>query len=196
MNQTTKTKRRRELRINTEMREFNSLKRPILTTTRFNDFTWNENVRYRETHPVIGCIYPTPEMNNHKLNKDDVIFVLEMNNEQNRIMGVGMIRNKVFIKRYQVYSDDNYNRYAYIGKRRIDRSEMSKEEENIMRTFDILCFTGNRHMKRLQGIKAFPIDMLFKCRKIVDLVDYIRKMFLGRGNVVPPITPSLVKSTH
>jgi len=180
MKQSNKLKRRIELRTNPELREFSSLRRPILTTTRFNDITWNENIQYREKYPVIGCIYPTPEMNNHRLTPDNVLFVLEMNNDQNRIMGVGMVRNKVYIKKYRVYSDDNYNRYSYIGKHRIDRSEMSEEEENIMQTFDILCFTGSRHMKRLQGIKAFPIDMLFKCKHIVDLVDYIRRMFTNR----------------
>jgi hypothetical protein len=57
---------------------------------------------------------------------------------------------------------------------------MTEEEENIMRVFDVLCFTGARHMKRLQGIKAFPMDMLYKCSKIMDLLDFITKMFKCR----------------
>ena len=57
---------------------------------------------------------------------------------------------------------------------------MTAEEERIMKVFDVLCFTGSRHMKRLQGIKAFPIDMLYRCSKIMDLIDFISKMFKRR----------------
>jgi hypothetical protein len=49
-----------------------------------------------------------------------------------------------------------------------------------MKIFDILCFTGNRHMKRGQGLKSFPIDMLYRCSKRIDLVKFISEMFKTR----------------
>jgi hypothetical protein len=54
---------------------------------------------------------------------------------------------------------------------------VNEEEEKVMQIFDILCFTGNRHMKRGQGLKSFPVDMLYRCSKKLDLVKFIGNMF-------------------
>jgi len=179
----SKERRRKYFGANSEFITYKNNTRTVLMTTRFNDFTWSENQQYIKTQGNIGCIYPTPELNNSKISPDKILFVLEMNNDENRIMGIGMVRNHAIIKKYRVYTEENYNRYTYLGKTRIDRSEMTEEEECIMRVFDNLCFTGARHMKRLQGIKAFPMDMLYKCSKIMDLLDFIAKMFKRRlGN--------------
>lgn len=151
-----------------------------LTTTRFNNLTWCENNIYRQQHPKIGCIYPTTEPNGQTIPEEANLFVLEMNNEQNRIMGIGLVKNKPIYNKYHVYSDPKYNYFAYIGKYRIDRTNMTNEEERIMKVFDILCFKGARHMKRLVGLKAFPIDMLYNCRTILDLVEFITTMFKTR----------------
>ena len=46
------------------------------------------------------------------------LYVLEMNNDTNKIMGIGLIRN--FIKMdttHSIYSDQNFNRFSYQGKR-------------------------------------------------------------------------------
>ena len=151
-----------------------------LTTTRFNNKTWAENEEYRQQNQKIGCIYPTPEPNGQTIPQDSNLFVLEMNNEQNRIMGIGLVKNKPIYNKYHVYSDPKYNIYAYLGKNRIDRSTMTEKEEQIMKVFDILCFKGARHMKRLVGLKAFPVDMLYNCRTVFDLVEFITNMFKSR----------------
>jgi hypothetical protein len=103
-----------------------------------------------------------------------------MNNEENRIMGIGLIKNEPNINSFQVYNDNNYNRYVFIGQHRIDRSEMDAQEEIIMKAFDILCFKGNKHMKRGQGLKCFPLEMLFKISHRIDLVEFISSMFKKR----------------
>jgi hypothetical protein len=100
-----------------------------------------------------------------------------MNNDTNKIMGIGMIRNHPVLNKFFVYDNGNYNRYVYIGKNRISRTDMSEEEEKVMQIFDILCFQGNRHMKRGQGLKSFPVDMLYRCSKKLDLVKFIGNMF-------------------
>jgi hypothetical protein len=111
---------------------------------------------------------------------ETIMFVLEMNNDTNKIMGVGMVRNRPIVSKIMVYSNGNYNRYVFIGKTRINRTEMTEEEEQIMKVFDILCFSGNKHMKRGQGLKSFPSDMLYKMSKRLDLVSYIGEMFKKR----------------
>jgi hypothetical protein len=108
------------------------------------------------------------------------MFVLEMNNDKNEILGVGMVMNRPKINKHLVYGHGNYNRYNFIGNYRIDRKEMTLEEEDIMRVFEILCFTGNRHMKRGQGLTMFPVEMLYKCHRKVDLISFVSGMFKNR----------------
>jgi hypothetical protein len=162
------------------LQDYRSQLRNFLLTSRFNNSTWNENVQYRKSHPKLGCIYCCPDPVSQGIPHDSIMFILEMNNDTNKIMGIGLVRNNANINKYNVYEEGNYNRFVYIGKTRIDREEMSDQEEQIMKVFDILCFTGNRHMKRGQGLKSFPIDMLYRCSKRIDLVKFISEMFKTR----------------
>jgi hypothetical protein len=151
----------------------------FIVTSRFNNNTWKENQIFRDKIQF-GCIYCAPDMITTKIPTDSVVFVLEMNNDTNKIMGIGMVRNHPVCGKYCVYSNGNYNRFVYSGKYRIDRNEMTEEEDKIMQAFDILCFKGNTHMKRGQGLKSFPVDMLFRCKKVIDLVDFVSQMFKER----------------
>jgi ribosomal protein S13 len=151
--------------------------RNFLLTSRFNNSTWSENEEFRKLHPTFNCIYCSPDPIAQNIPSDSVVFILEMNNDTNKIMGIGMIRNHPILNKYSVYDNGNYNRYVYTGKHRINREMMSEEEEQIMKIFDILCFKGNRHMKRGQGLKSFPVDMLYRCSKKLDLVKFIANMF-------------------
>jgi hypothetical protein len=178
--QSSKAKRRQEYRTNGQLKTFQQSMNKYLMTTRFNNYTWNENIRFREKNPQIGCIYGTPDTTSEAILTDGIMFVLEMNNDTNQIIGIGMLKNHVFIKKHRVYSNDTYNRYSYLGKHRIDRTEMTEEEDRIMKVFDHLCFRGARHMKRLSGLRQFPVDMLYRCSKILDLVDFITQMFKRR----------------
>ena len=57
---------------------------------------------------------------------------------------------------------------------------MTEEENQTMKIFDILCFKGNKHMKRGQGLKLFPGEILYTISKRVDLLEYIELMFKSR----------------
>ena len=154
--------------------------RHFLLTSRFNNHTWSENTEFRQTHSQYECIYCAPDPVSASIPIDAIMFILEMNNDTNKIMGIGMVRNHPLINKFTVYDNRNYNRYMFRGKTRIDRSEMSAEEERIFTVFDILCFTGNKHMKRGQGLKAFPADMLYRCMSRMDLLGFIVEMFKCR----------------
>jgi hypothetical protein len=177
---TSKQRRNKFYRESSEFRDYEQTSKVILTTTRFNNETWEQNAEYRNKFPELGCVYGTPEPLSSKISRDKIVFVLEMNNEKNKIMGIGMIRNITHVKKHRVYENDDYNRYSYIGKYRIDRENVTKDEEDIMKVFDVLCFTGSRHQKRLKGIKRFPLDMLYNCNKILNLTEFIGKMFKTR----------------
>lgn len=165
---------------NIKLQDYKKEFRHFLLTSRFNNQTWQENELYRKTHSQLTCVYCSPEPITANIPIDSINFVLEMNNDTNKILGIGMVKNHPILNKYHVYDNGNYNRYVYIGKTRIDRTEMTEDEERIMKVFDILCFTGNKHMKRGQGLKSFPADMLYRCSKILDLVKFIRDMFKNR----------------
>lgn len=154
----------------------------FIVTSRFTNTTWEENQKYREKWgEKLGCIYCSPDPISIQIPPDSILFVLEMNNDTNEIMGIGMIRNRSQINRHHVYNHDNYNRYNYTGKFHISRDDINTEEEElVMMIFDKLCFTGNKHMKRGQGLKSFPIDMLYRCKSKIDLVESVCKMFKRR----------------
>lgn len=163
-----------------QVKEYRKNMRKFILTSRFNSETWCENENYRHNNKNIGCIYCSPDPITEKIPTESIMFVLEMNNDTNKIMGIGMIRNRPLSRRIQVYNEGNYNRYIYTGNMRISRDKMSTSEEEVMKAFDVLCFKGNRHMKRGQGLKSFPIEMLYNCSRAIDLVDFISKMFKSR----------------
>lgn len=166
--------------IRQNVRNFRAQMKNVLMTSRFNSETFEENQNFRNHNENVGCVYCSPQTISHKITLNSVMFILEMNNDTNRIVGIGMVRNHPYSGKYNVYKNGNYNRYVYVGKYRIDRSDMTLEEDKIMQVFDILCFTGNRHMKRGQGLRAFPVETLYKCSKTMDLVAFIGNMFKSR----------------
>ena len=103
-----------------------------------------------------------------------------MDNDKNTIFAAGMLLNKPFFNKHSVYTDDNYNRYSYIGKYRIKRDELTEQEEAVFKALDILCFKGNDHMKRGHGLKAFPTKLLMNCSTVINMTNYIEYMFKRR----------------
>jgi hypothetical protein len=155
-------------------------KTKCLMTTRFNNNTADENKQFRERKWQNGCIYGTSVMVSKRINPNAKLFVLEMNNDMNKIIGIGLVLNKPIFNKYKIYNENSYNRYSYIGKKRIAREDMTEEEEIIMQVFDILCFSGTNHTKRGHGMTAFPTKILYRCRKRIDLVKSVENMFETR----------------
>lgn len=123
---------------------------PILTT-RFNDITFKNNCQYRKEHPDIGCIYGSPLPLNEKIQVDSLCFMIEMNNEKNRIEGIGLIRNR-YRNEQDLYSCHNYNRYVYRGKYRLDSSILERYNVELVDLLNTLLFKGKSNMKRSSGI--------------------------------------------
>ena len=151
--------------------------------TRFNEKTWKELEMYKREHRVDKPIFATPiRIKNNVPVKGDV-FVFEMRNDLNEIMGISWIKNYIYAdKYYPIYSDGNYNRYIYKGQYRISREDMSLDEIKIMNVFDALVFKGYDHVKRGQGIGRMPEK---KCKglKIGEktLEECVKEMFIERG---------------
>jgi hypothetical protein len=153
----------------------------FIVTSRFNNFTWTENQYYRDKHKNINCIYCAPELVTKTIPLDAIMFVIEMNNDTNKTLGIGLVRNRATSGLYNVYEDGNYNRYVYAGKTRINRDDFTQHEEEVFKIVDKILFTGTQHMKRGQGLRSFPIKTLYECsKKNLDLVNYVSTMFKTR----------------
>ena len=152
---------------------------PTICCTRFNNSTWEQNLLWRERNEIIGCIYNSPVKIKDNVPNSELIFVVEMNNQINEIMGIGFIKNCLIIgKTYKIYSDSNYNRYTYKSSFRIDKREMNQEELFYIKVLEKLLFTGYTHFKRGHGLQQLPKFILEN--NIFDFRNLMSNMFKTR----------------
>jgi len=147
-----------------------------ILTSRFNNKTWHENVQIRERHSI-RCIYGSPQKIKESLQFHRFLFVIEMNNDENRIEGIGIIQNKIqYDNKIRVYEEGDYNRYVYIGKYRVDYTTLLDSCPRIVEAFNRLLFKGKSHSKRGRGLTEFPIN-LFQDDVLSSIGDekYIKK---------------------
>jgi hypothetical protein len=175
-----------------EVAEYAQSHKTVLATTRFNEKTWEENqefmrlaTRNGELSNKIKCLYPCSVVIGNSIPFQSNVFVLEMNNDQNQIMGIGLIKNtSPMYQKFHVYEVEKHNMFTYMGGYRIDRAEFTEEEKKVVSILEAYCFKGKRHQKRLNGIKMFPIDILHAYSKReeqpLDLNQEIANMFKHR----------------
>ncbi len=131
----------------------------MIAITRFNDTTYRENREWCRKNGYTGTIYGSPMRISEKINPDSELYVLEMNNSTNKIMGIGYIMpGRNTIKRAKIYGDNNYNRFIYNSSRRIDLENdyVSIKLVKIIISLEKVLFYGSRHCKRGQGIQLLP----------------------------------------
>jgi hypothetical protein len=142
-------------------------------TTRFNDYTFSENRTFREKHGI-GCIYGPSRRMPVSIHLQSLVFVIEMNNSNDQIEGIGLIRNEIrYDKEYKVYKAGNYNRFTYASQFRLDRVVLLEYEPNIVALLDLLLFTGKAHLKRGRGFTTIP-KKIFQYRDF-DAETYIKQ---------------------
>lgn len=150
-----------------------------LACTRFNNKTYSENISYRQKcgEPVIygstlkirdcypiGCL----------------IFIVEMNNDKNKIEGIGLIKNLLVCdKRHKIYDNNEYNRYIYKGKYWISRDDINNFSSNIIEILDSVLFKGKSHLKCRIGVTIIT-ERLFvhwNCN-LAPLKNKIKELFI------------------
>lgn len=151
-----------------------------LAITRFDNETYRENREWCRVRDFNGSIYGSPIRISESVLPETVLFVLEMNNSTNKIMGVGMVKcggGKDAIidngKKCKIYSDNNYNRFIYQSKHRIDFSVeyLSMEFHRKIVLLEKLLFKGSRHSKRGQGIQLMPLWVIVEIRRLALMHD-------------------------
>jgi hypothetical protein len=123
-----------------------------LACTRFNETTYTENINYKKKNNE-KVIYGTPMKIREIYPYESLIFIAEMNNPQNKIEGIGLIKNLlVHDKRHYIHENDEYNRYIYKGNYWLSREQINEFEPKILEIFDNILFKGKSHLKCRIGI--------------------------------------------
>ena len=150
-----------------------------VVTDRYNNETWDASVNYRK-RKNLTCIYVPPYKLSPSIDLNSPVFVIEMNNEINKIMGIGLIKNKLETdKVYKVQSDSNYNRYIYIGDYHISREVLDNYNNFLVYVLEEILFYGYTHSKRGSGLKKIPEKVLkLDICQGIDIKKEIRNVFV------------------
>ena len=159
--------------------------------TRYNNRTWEQRTAWLAANPGYACIYKSPVAIKSNIPYEASLFVLEMNNDTNRIMGVGRIVNEIRADRgYRIYEDQNYNRYTYLGRQRLDRDVImqSSVHARVLETLERMLFYGSRHAKRGHGIHELPVRIR-KNRPGFSFTHFFAELF-GEPRFSAPLLPA------
>ena len=151
-----------------------------IVTGRFNNETRQANYAYRQKHNF-KCLYCVPTELSPKILYNTPVFVIEMNNETNKIEGIGLIKNKPATNRYyRVHEDGNTNRYTYIGNYFLDREKLEEYNPFLVYVLEVILFKGYTHSKRGSGLTTIPekVLKLDVCEKM-DIKKEIRLIFIN-----------------
>ena len=135
-------------------------------TTRYNNMTYLENFRYKESmlNEFKGSLYSTMSPLPVSAPYDKYIFVLDMNNTRNKIMGIGFIKNNLANDQtIRVYQDPNFNNYIYKSKFYLPVDEENWEMnwlDFLHEEFEKKLFFGKQHLKRGGSFTRFPLKWM------------------------------------
>ena len=112
------------------------------------------------------------------------LMVVEMNNSSNRIIGISVVKNRIKGTHiHNIHADRNYNRYSYSVIRRISIDDMSAGERQVVTFLESVCFKGKTHIKRGQGMSKINERLFNRCRALLDVPLFVKKMFRRREAV-------------
>ena len=83
-------------------------------------------------------------------------------------MGISKIINKNYNnQKIKVYDHLPYNRYSYLGSKRIDRKNLNNIEKQIIQFLNIFVLKEKKHMKRGHGIQIISNNFLRKLKRLL-----------------------------
>jgi hypothetical protein len=134
-------------------------------TTRFSSFTYEENKQCKlvKMNGFQGCLYGTAIPLPVAVPKDKYLFVLDMNNTTNKLMGVGFIKNLLAKdQQVRIYENPSFNRYIYKTNFYVsfEGLESSEWKQFIKDEFEAHLFYGKGNLKRGGGFTRFPVKKL------------------------------------
>lgn len=154
-----------------------------LCTTRFNNKTYAEN-KIGRARLNVECFYANPST----MKGTKMMYVLELNIEENKIMGIGRVPNVLHGNVYKIYEDESYNKRYFSGAYRINMEDLKTEEEKqLMESLEGICFRGRGHLKRGHRMLCFPKKIIGQClQHEVNIISEIHQLFMRKYNNTNP----------
>ena len=134
-------------------------------TTRFNSYTYVQNQRFKENNDIDGSLYSTMLPFPKNTDDDKYLFVLDMNNTTNQVMGIGFVKN-ILAKNQNLnmYDDPAFNNYVYKSAFYIPiaNNECIEPAWNdfMASEFHKYLFFGKTHLKRGGSFSRFPMKYM------------------------------------
>jgi hypothetical protein len=132
-------------------------------TARFTEETYNQNLKWKKRKKWHGACYGFDKKLPTTIKTGDLVFIIEMNNTKNMIMGIGLIQNYHRPEnRTRIYNSEEWNQFVYRSEYHISRKDiLQKSKGNYMIMFlERLLFTGYGHFKRGQGCLTIPYNRI------------------------------------
>ena len=143
----------------------------LIGTVRFNNKTYIENLKWKQRKEYNGCAYGLDKPLSNKIPSGKYIYIIEMNNEINKIMGIGKIKNIIIhSNRSRMYNEDRLNNYIYKSKDFIPRLKIIETQpkgELVLKFLENLLFRGSKHFKRGQGCVILPWNRISTAGNII-----------------------------
>ena len=140
-------------------------------TTRFTTDTYFQNQRFKDRLGWNGSLYSTM-LTFPQNTPDKMIFILDMNNTTNKVVGIGLVLNKLSKDQsLDIYDNPSFNNYVYKTKyyiQLIDISQRGKYHDFVEKSwgdyiekeFEACLFYGKGHLKRGGSFMCFPRKLL------------------------------------
>lgn len=160
----------------------------FIASTRFKTETWEQNLNYKKKNNIKGVIYGVPIEINNKYPLNSLIFVIEMNNDENQILGIGLIRNKQLNdQKYFIYKSMDYNRFIYAGEYWLSREFIYRRHIEIVEILEDILFKKKSHVKRQSGISFIKSKLLSHWKENPNytekyLKESIKQLFVDEFN--------------
>jgi len=132
----------------------------LIGTVRFNNKTYIENLKWKQRKGYNGCAYGLNKPLSIKIPTGKYIYIIEMNNEINKIMGIGKIKNIIIhSNRSRMYKEERLNQYIYKSPDFIPRLKIIETQPKanlVLKFLENVLFRGSKHFKRGQGCVILP----------------------------------------
>ena len=148
----------------------------VVLTSRFTTSNWEQNKKFRQENNI-KTIYGSPIQITDKIPYYKNCLVLEMNNDTNKLMGVGLISNYPHYNKYRIYKNRD-DRYIYKSNKHTPFNDVTPELALTIEVLEQLCFYGNQHLKRGSGLQRFPTKYLYRLREHLNIVEILGKLFM------------------
>jgi|UniRef100_A0A6C0IPP3 ribosomal protein L34E len=119
----------------------------------FDNKTYLENEKWKSRKNFTGCVYGLQQFLPDTIPYESDVFMIDMNNETNQIIGVGLIKKKYIPQnRSRIYENEDFNRFVIKSPFYRNRKFLIDLDKSIVEFLENILFKGYSHLKRTSNM--------------------------------------------